>query len=124
MDLIDFYKLKSDLTRLGEYTFKIASDSMHPLLKVDSLVTVRPVEQESLERFDVIIFWEGNRLICHFLWAKQQIELSKKSVFITKSLKDPLGFDLPVKDNLLLGKLDVKIPLLTRIKINLMNYYK
>jgi hypothetical protein len=124
MDLIDFYKLKSDLTKLGELKFRIASDSMHPLLKVDSVVTVTPLELNKLKRFDVIIFWENDRLISHFLWAKQQLEASDKSIYITKSLREPKGFDLPLKDNLLLGKLDVKIPILTKLKIILMNYYK
>lgn len=124
MDLIDFYKLKSDLAKSGELKLRIASDSMHPLLKVNSLVKVVPLDLDQLKRFDVIIFWENDRLMSHFLWAKQSSEKSEKSLFITKSLKDPKGFDLPIKDNLLLGTLDVKIPILTKIKIILMNYFK
>lgn len=121
IDLIDFIKLKSQLNQQGEMQLHVASDSMHPILKVGRLITVKPSINAELNKFDIIVFWEQGRLISHFLWAKQWDETNKDFIFITKSLKDPNSYDIPIRENLILGAVDLKLSMLTKIKMWLRN---
>ncbi|MFP5490936.1 MAG: hypothetical protein ACLGG0_05510 [Bacteriovoracia bacterium] len=121
MDLIDFSKLKSRLDHQGEIQLNVASDSMHPVLKVGQLITVKPSPSSSLCKFDIIVFWGQGKLMSHFLWAKQWDERDKNFVFITKSLKEPTSHDLPIKENLILGIVDSKISTFSKICIWLRN---
>lgn len=122
MDLIDFSKLKSRLDQHGEMKLNVASDSMHPVLKVGQLITVKPTPTSILCKFDIIVFWGQGKLMSHFLWAKQWNETDKDYVFITKSLKEPTSHDLPIKENLILGIVDSKISTLSKISIWLRNF--
>jgi hypothetical protein len=121
MDLIDFIKLKSQLSQKGEMQLHVASDSMHPILRVGKLVTVKPSVSAELNKFDIIVFWGQGRLISHFLWAKQWDDVNKDFIFITKSLKDPKSYDIPIRENLILGAVDFKLSMLTKIKLWLRN---
>jgi len=57
MDLVDFFKLKSRLDQQGEMQLNVASDSMHPVLKIGQIITVRPTDSSLLRKFDIIVFW-------------------------------------------------------------------
>jgi signal peptidase I len=124
LDLINFHQLKSIVAKTGKLKFKVVSDSMLPIFKIGDVVTVEPFKQEVLKRFDVVVFWERNRMIIHFLWAKQLDETDGKSIYITKSLKQPLAVDLPIKESLLLGVVNVRIPFMTKVKVFLKNSFK
>ncbi|MES2527112.1 MAG: S26 family signal peptidase [Bdellovibrionota bacterium] len=60
----DFEKLKA----LPFFQGNIVSESMLPVLKIGDKITVE-VGNEKLERFDIIVFWSQNKLVCHYVWA-------------------------------------------------------
>lgn len=115
MDLLEFKILQNKLLAGESLNLRVASDSMVPLLKVGELIKVKKADIDSLQKFDVIVFFQDDKLMCHFLWSIQGDHL------ITKSLKDPTRTDWPIKETLLLGKTDVKVPLLSKIKVWLLN---
>lgn len=115
MDLIEFKLLQNKLAAEESLYLRIASDSMMPLLKVGEIVEVKTADLDSLKKFDVIVFYQDDKLMCHFVWSIQGDHL------ITKSLKDPKSVDWPIKEALFLGKLKVKVPLFSKLKIWLLN---
>jgi hypothetical protein len=124
IDAIEFEKLKSLLALKGELKLRVASDSMHPVLRISQIITVRPCHSDSLKRFDIIVFWEQGKMICHFLWAKQHNKMNKESLYITKSLKSPLDHDIPIIDKMILGKVAIELPFLRKIFLLGENLYK
>lgn len=117
MDLLEF-KLLQKKSMAGEWqTLRVASDSMMPLLQIGQFIEVQKIEIGHLEKFDIIIFFQDGRLICHFLWAIQD------QLLITKSLKNPQAVDWPVKPELLLGKANVTIPWQLKLKVWWHNKY-
>lgn len=121
MDLIEYSRLKAGLKESGKITLRVASDSMLPLLKIGQSVNVINQDPQKAQKFDILVFWQDNKLICHFLWAVQEKSGINERVYITKSLKSPKDVDLPIKENLILGKIDVKIPLILKCKVFMMN---
>lgn len=86
-------------TRQGQsLSLQVASDSMHPLLKIGQLITVQNAAVESLKVFDLIVYWEQGRLQCHFLWHK-----NSDGGLITRSLKNPTISDPLVSQQDYLG---------------------
>ncbi len=120
MDPIKFKALQNRLNREGLVELRIASNSMEPVLKTDDVISVHTTNKSALKKFDIIVFWQNNRIICHLLWSIQTMK-SGEEVLITKSLKDPQEIDIPIKEGLLLGKVNAKIPLLLKIKMLLKN---
>ena len=123
MDLLDFHTTRKLLLKNKELKLKVASDSMNPVLKVGEVIKVLPYQVKNLDRFDVIVFWNDNKLISHFLWSKQCSE-DGTILYITKSLKHALEIDIPIKEDMILGKVDVKIPLLRKVVTLFKNYLK
>lgn len=119
MDLINFYAIKKELLKKQALSLKVATDSMHPVLKVNQLINVRPCDPIVLKKFDIIVFWDEGKLTSHFLWAKQTDFNSRGTILVTRSLKNPAEIDLPFKEELLLGKVDAKIPTIKKIKLYL-----
>ncbi len=60
----DFEKLKE----LPFFRGHIVSESMLPVLKIGDKIVVE-VGSDKLERFDIIVFWSQNKLVCHYVWA-------------------------------------------------------
>lgn len=121
MDLLKFRTLKLKLQQQGELSLKVASGSMIPVLKIGQIITVKKAQPWELKKFDILVFWQSEKLMCHFLWSKQKQFKGKEVRFITKSLENPREIDLPLKECLLLGKVDVTIPLSFKIKVWLKN---
>lgn len=121
MDLLKLKTLKIKLDQEDTLSLRVASDSMEPILKTGQIIQVKKIKSHELKKFDTIVFFQNEKIMCHFLWAIQ-IDAEGKTLLITKSIKNPKEIDLPLKENLLLGKVDVKIPLLLKLKIWLKNY--
>jgi signal peptidase I len=89
---------REDLAKLKKNPFfkgVIVSDSMEPLIMVGDRIIVE-VGNMDLERFDIVVFFSDGKLVCHYLWAMNQIV--KPILFQTRSLKYgnkdfPLSFD-------------------------------
>lgn len=110
---IDLDEIKNNLFIKG----KIVSDSMTPLLAVGTEITIE-VQAKDLKRFDIIVFYNDDKLICHFLW---NLNRRIKPIFLqTRNLKN-LGQDLPVSYDLYVGKVishKLRIRDIFRIMVN------
>lgn len=78
----------------------IVSDSMIPLLKVGDRIVV-DVGNRDLKRFDLIVFWNEDKLVCHFVWAMNRTVTP--FLLQTRNLKK-LGKDVPISWEDYLGK--------------------
>lgn len=79
----------------------IVSDSMEPLIKVGDTITVN-VGNRELERFDVVVFWDEGKLVCHYVWTMNRIV--PIDLLQTRSLKYHKGKDVPIGPSDYLGK--------------------
>lgn len=82
---------------------KIVTDSMEPIIKVNDLVEVDPLNSnEHLAPFDIIVFWHYDRHLCHFFWKTHTENLTE--FVITKSFKYPQWNDIPIPRHQIIGK--------------------
>ena len=108
------------LAKLGRMKCRIVSDSMEPLLRVGDVVEIEPAKIEVLRRFDILVFQQYDKMLCHFLWNKNST--GKHPSITTRSLKKPRADDLPITPDLLLGRVvDRKLSGWTIAKIILCN---
>lgn len=94
--------------------FKVASDSMMPLIKIDGLLTVVK-KTENYKIFDIIIFKRSSKLIVHYIW-RNQVEFNQ--TIITRSLKNIYVDEEPVHKNEIIGVVEnYRIGLISKIRI-------
>jgi signal peptidase I len=119
--LLNFHLQKKLLEKNGVVQIKIVSDSMNPIIKVGEILKVAPLRTEGeIKRFDIIVFFDGNTLKCHFVWLGMQNKFS--SQITTRSLGDLYHDEVPLSRELILGWIiDRKIPLWWKLKIILLN---
>ena len=92
---------------------KIVSDSMEPVLKVGDLIVV-DVKAAHLKRFDIIVFLTNGRLICHYLWQRNQVV--RPILMQTRSLNGSI--DYPIGEDDYIGKvISHKLSLWWKIRI-------
>lgn len=99
LDRIGFELVKDKLRKDGKLQIKIVSDSMEPILKVSETFDVDPLPQK-LQIFDLVVFYQSQKLNCHFLWRDQK---EFNNSIVTRSLKNPQHDDVPVTYDCLLG---------------------
>jgi hypothetical protein len=114
LDRAEFEVLKRSLQNKNELPIRIISDSMFPLLKVNETLVVSRLPSR-LEMFDLVVFFQSNRLNCHFLWRDQR---DFDNSIVTRSLKEPKKDDPPVHYDLVLGMVKGKtVSVFQKIKI-------
>jgi hypothetical protein len=114
MDRIQLEALKRKLELSGSAEIRIVSDSMFPLLSVGEILEIKPLPAK-LNPYDLLVFYDQNRLTCHFLWLDQR---ALNDSVVTRSLRAPQEDDIPVPSNHLLGWVpQKKISRITRFKI-------
>jgi len=97
----EFEVLKKRLKAGETLRFPIVSDSMSPAIKVGDFIEVIDL-QRSPEPFDILVFLEEDKLICHiFVKAGSRFE-STTAKYLFRSLKYPY-LDRPVSPELVLG---------------------
>ena len=121
IDLVKFRALKMRLQREGRLELRVASTSMEPIIWKDQLVIAEKADPQELEKFDIIIFWQQQKIFCHLLWHIQK-DANNQNIFITKSLENPREIDIPLQEELLLGKVNVTIPLRFKLIMWLKNF--
>ena len=100
---------------------KIISDSMLPLLKINERLAVSELPA-NLSVFDIIVFYDAEKLICHFVWKDQK---KFNDSIITRSLKDPYKNEIPRNYNNIVGWIpSKKIHWMLKIKIILLNWVR
>ncbi len=108
-----FLEIKHEIEEKNLYFIKIITDSMMPLLKINSVYTVTAAEISTLKRFDVILFWYRGKPTAHFYWGPNL--LSKDKSFVTKSLKEAKQSDDPTDNSLFLGQVNIKVGLVHKL---------
>jgi hypothetical protein len=81
--------------------FVVVTPSMEPVIMVGQQITVEM--SRPLRRWDIIVWWDGNKLICHVLWhINQVVTLGGETTYITCPLKGS-SLDLSVPATKVLG---------------------
>jgi hypothetical protein len=97
-------EIRRSLERGERRTFRVVSGSMAPVIAVGSLIQVERLPAEGaagLERFQIVLFDEGKRLICHYFWSRNELPEADGSYLCqTRSLE---GEDLPIAESSLIG---------------------
>jgi len=76
---------------------KIVSSSMSPVIKEGDSILV-DVGQMKIKRFDIIVIYLNEVLVCHYLWRLNQ---TIKPIYLqTKSLAGQTDFPIPLEDYL------------------------
>lgn len=120
MDRIKFELLKNKLED-GPIEIRIVSDSMLPLIKVGDTISMfkKPTK---LKAFDIIVFFDVDKLVCHFIWKDQK---DFNGSIITRSLKEPYKNEVPRNYKDIIGIVSSKkISSTTRIKILFFNFLR
>jgi hypothetical protein len=96
--------------------FIVVTPSLEPVVMVGEYVTVDMTSPPS--RWDIIVWWDGQKLICHVLWhVNRLVTLDGETVYITCPLKGS-RLDLSVPASQLLGKVtNFKLSWLWRVRI-------
>lgn len=115
----DFLLYRNLIYQKKSIQIRIVSDSMAPFISINEMLEVQPLNGEP-KRFDVIVFWESNKLVCHFLW-KVHVD---NEYFFFKSLKHPRKTDDPVERQNVLGQVpQKKLSLYYKLKIFILNTF-
>lgn len=114
-DTLDYYKTL--LQKCGSLPCRVVSNSMEPLIQAGDMIRVKPMRAVSeLKTFNILVFLEHDRLVCHYLWNVSV--LAKEDTLITRSLRSSHEGDYPVKFSNVLGMVaDVQIPLTLKLRI-------
>ena len=60
-------KIKADILALPVFKGKIVTGSMLPVIQIGEKIIVE-VKARNIKRFDIIVFVQDKKLICHYLW--------------------------------------------------------
>lgn len=78
---------------------KVVTGSMIPVINIGEEIVVK-IGEQNLKRFDIIVIYMNERLVCHFLWQKNT--LVKPLLYQTRNMSG--GKDYPVTEDEYLGK--------------------
>lgn len=95
--------------------YKIVSDSMAPLIPVGAEILIEAVKPEEIKRFDILLFEESPKLMCHYVWHVNKI--FNKGEITTRNLS--LGeLDIPFEFCKVKGRVvNFKLDFFTKCKI-------
>ena len=101
------------LKKMPMFKGKIVSNSMEPVIMVGEDIVVAVGEQD-IKRFDIIVIFFEEKLICHYLWQKNRslkpILLQTRNMFGQR--------DIPIREEDYFGKvLSHKLSLWQKLKI-------
>ena len=119
----DFLFLKKRMKVDQVLKIQIVSDSMSPLIKIGQKLEIIALPTESMvKKYDILVFWQANKLNCHIFWEWRQDIRNQKLLGISKSMKEPKGEDFPWDFEQVLGIVrDVEVSFFTKLKINILN---
>lgn len=90
-----FFELKESMDVFKD--IKILTPSMAPFIKVNDMVKAMKVDPNDLNPYDIIIFWQNEKLICHFLIKKEN------NMLISRGLNTKV-YDEPIDPKYILAK--------------------
>lgn len=121
LDFQSFLNAKEVLKHAGELEITVVGKSMTPLYEANGqLVRIKPITNLSeLKRFDILIFWQNNKLIAHYYWKQNSyfVENVNDPDLVTRPLNPIKSFDHPIRFKHILGVVPEKMPLWIKLKI-------
>jgi hypothetical protein len=89
---------------------------MEPLIRVGSEIELRKIgDQEKFQLFDILVFMNNGRLICHYYWHSN--EVFDRGLIVTRCLKNK-NRDEPFERKNILGiVVNYKISFWMKLKI-------
>ncbi len=88
-------KIKEQLLSQPFFKGKIMTGSMIPVININDEILVE-VKANNLKRFDIIVFYQNGRLICHYLWSMNKFV--QPLLMQTRSLDGAKDFPIPEED--------------------------
>lgn len=76
-------------------TSHVVSDSMDPLLKVNEKIIIE-VDASDLKRFDIVVIFLNEKLICHYLWRINKV--LTPILLQTRNMRGQVDVPVPVTD--------------------------
>jgi signal peptidase I len=121
---VDLAELKRRLNEQGFLPIRIMSGSMEPVIRTGEQLMVAEIA-EPLRIFDIIVFWDGSVMICHFVWRINRAIKSKGERWIvTRSLISSRE-DFPILESQILGRVtNRKLPFLRKLRILLEVWFR
>jgi signal peptidase I len=102
LSLKEFVGLKIQLQKNERIAFTVVSGSMEPLIMTGEPITVRRLNDHQLRRYDIVVFFDSHRLVCHYIWHKNFLKsVEGLQTFVTRGM--PGYDDLPVSEDRILG---------------------
>ena len=112
-----FFALKEALEQRHRLSIKVVSGSMEPVLLTNQKYWVEKVDANFKPRkFDIIVYWDGTKLICHYYDHSENVMNSDQQVWILKPLTHDRE-DFPVSVERVLGLVDQKIPFFRKLTL-------
>ncbi len=87
--------LKADILSRPFFKGRVITGSMVPVIKIGEDIVV-DVKARELKRFDIIVFIQDKKLICHYLWNINQVV--EPRLMQTRNMSGGLDFPIPEKD--------------------------
>lgn len=106
-------EVKQQILTLPLFKGKIVSGSMIPVINIGEQIIVE-IKSRNIKRFDIIVFVQNKKLICHYLWNMN--EIVEPRLMQTRNIKG--GKDFPISEEDYIGKvISHKLSLFRRLKI-------
>jgi signal peptidase I len=100
----EFRKIQHQLRSENSLGFKVATGSMLPVIPVGAPIVVEKITTPP-KKFDILVFFDGSLLICHFLWhVNTHPDSDGNVIYVTCGLSNWPDEDLPVPSNRILGR--------------------
>lgn len=80
--------------------YRVVSDSMMPIIPVGAELSLEKVTLLDLKRFDIVVFNEGSKYTCHYIWHIN--ENVDQGAIVTRNLKG--DYDDPFHIEKVLGR--------------------
>jgi signal peptidase I len=113
-------QLRQHIDSKGVALFKVVTGSMEPLIRIGDRIQVVK-RSRPIERFDILLFWNGEVPVCHLVWHVNHLRSETGGlVYITCPFNPKFGNreDLPVPEEQVLGHvISHRIGWLDRIRL-------
>lgn len=112
-----FRNLQNEIENTGYVFVQLVSDSMSPVLKTGDAAIAKPIKDHNrIKKFDILVFFDGEKLLCHYFVGRSSFkDADGVELYLTRGLS-AREFDLPVRKDHVLGKVEKKIPFLLKLK--------
>lgn len=112
---MDKKSIQKLIAKDGFIEVNMKGNSMDPILKDGDKVIVKRVDPKYLKKFQIILFWQNDALVTHYIRHLLPPESNTRYDIITKGIKNNY-LDRPISFSDVLGIVDKQIPLYIQVK--------